>query len=548
MSVTTQHRNLTAHTKLILDVIKSQAGSLDKAILEGTMNAIEAGAPSVNISLVQDGDKHRLTIADTGKGIQTKDEIVRFFETFGTPHEDSEGKIWAKFRMGRGQLFSYGRNVWRTGTFQMIVDIDKNGLEWELTENLPEVKGCTIDIELYEDPTSSYYTVDRLKDAILQQVKFMSTPVFFNGTNLTIDPKSKNLKWTFEDENAYYLFDLSDSLYFYNLGAFVKIGAASRFGVSGIIVSKKQLDVNFARNDIKNSCPVYKAIQEVCYQNRVKQTRQEYRSLMQHERIAALADLQCGRQSFADIKTLGLMDKSSGGKVSPIYLRTYKGFWTWAPKGDNVADKLTESGACLCLDISVLANVGYHGEPANFFSWLCPELEHLDRQYQPFVDVRSTLHEDYQIVNSDKWTSVEKRIVKILQRSYNWGRNILIGISDTAAGWTDGRTYIAINRDFLSQNNPAEPHGAARIIALMVHELAHDCNTAGTHEHGPEFDNSFRLLCEQRISPLSAIATFRSQIKMARLDEIAEKSRNRVQRKENARNRKLGLPVAASAS
>lgn len=541
MSTTTTNRSLQAHNKLIMDVIKRQAGSLDKAILEGTMNAIEAGASRVDIDLTVTGDKARLTIVDKGRGIKTKDEIIRFFETFGTPHDASEGKVWAQFRMGRGQLFSYGRNVWRTGTFQMVVDIDNKGLEWELTENLPEVVGCSIDIELYTNPIGGWYTIDRMRDSILQQVKFMSTPVFFNGKQVSIDPKSPKLNWTKEDEFAYYLFDTSDGLYVYNLGAFVKIGSSSEFGVAGIIVSKQQLTVNFARNDIKDSCPIYGHIKDVCYDNRIKQMRKASKWLQPHERIASLVDLQTGRQSYNDVKTFGLFDKSSGGKINLITLKAYKGYLTFAPKGDNVADKLTESNTCLCLDESVLRNVGFHDDPSEFFTWLSADLAHLDKMYIPFDIARQQLDESYAIISSTNWTMKERRIIKILQRSYAWGRNIVLGKSDTSRGWTDGQTFIAIDRTYLEKNDPIHAYGAAQIIGLMIHELAHDCNTSESHEHGEEFFRRFHDICRDRQGPLALISTFRSEIKKARIDEKVDKSARIAKAKAERRERKLGL-------
>ena len=45
--VTMERRKLKMHPKLLLDVIGRQAGSVHKALLEGTMNAIEAEVRSL---------------------------------------------------------------------------------------------------------------------------------------------------------------------------------------------------------------------------------------------------------------------------------------------------------------------------------------------------------------------------------------------------------------------------------------------------------------------------------------------------------------------
>jgi hypothetical protein len=66
----TQRRRFNMHPKLLLDVIKRQAGTLHKAILEGIMNGIEAGANRVDIAYVP-GAQPKLRITDNGKGIAT---------------------------------------------------------------------------------------------------------------------------------------------------------------------------------------------------------------------------------------------------------------------------------------------------------------------------------------------------------------------------------------------------------------------------------------------------------------------------------------------
>ena len=124
----TETRRFKMHPKLLFDVIQRQAGSLAKAVLEGVMNSIDAKATKCRITLTN----NELTISDDGTGIRTRKSIEDFFETFGQPHDESEGKVYGTFRMGRGQLFAYGKNRWRTGPFEMKIDIKNKGLDYEL--------------------------------------------------------------------------------------------------------------------------------------------------------------------------------------------------------------------------------------------------------------------------------------------------------------------------------------------------------------------------------------------------------------------------------
>ena len=277
--VKTETRALAMHPKLLMDTIKRQAGTLQKANLEGVMNAIEASSPVVRIELKIDGSNAKLSIGDDGIGIETKQEIEDFFETFGTPHNETENTIWKQFRMGRGQMFAFGKNVWRTATFKMTIDIEKDGLAYELQENLPYFNGCQIDIDLYKNPIGySHSSIEAYKESITEQIKFMEGTILFNGEQ--INTPASECKWDFQDKNAYYLFNIGCDFKIYNLGAFVMKSSPFDIGMMGISVSKKQLKVNFARNDIQHDCVVYNSMKKVIKQNRQNQHRvQKYFSI-----------------------------------------------------------------------------------------------------------------------------------------------------------------------------------------------------------------------------------------------------------------------------
>ena len=86
MEAVAEQKNLKMHKKLLLDVIRKQAGSIDKAVLEGVMNSIEANATGVFADFIIVDGKAVLSIKDDGMGISTEKELIEHFETFGTPH------------------------------------------------------------------------------------------------------------------------------------------------------------------------------------------------------------------------------------------------------------------------------------------------------------------------------------------------------------------------------------------------------------------------------------------------------------------------------
>lgn len=114
-----ENRTFRMHPNLLKSVIRNQADSFSKAVLESVMNSIDAGASKVNITL----DRENLVVIDDGKGFASREEVDLYFEQFGTPHEAGDA-VFGKFRMGRGQLFAYCKSSWRSNTFEMLVDIE----------------------------------------------------------------------------------------------------------------------------------------------------------------------------------------------------------------------------------------------------------------------------------------------------------------------------------------------------------------------------------------------------------------------------------------
>ncbi|MHA2279682.1 MAG: hypothetical protein ACXAC5_02145 [Promethearchaeota archaeon] len=517
-----KRRNLKAHNKLLLDVIKRQAGTLEKAILEADMNRVEAGSPWFRITLEHNGIEAgkpgaKLILEDGGRGFRSEKEIHEWFETFGQPHAETEKKTWAQFRMGRGQMFAYGRNVWRTGQFEMTVDIDNMGLEYNLETGLPNFKGCRIEIELYENPIGMFHypSIEKLKLQIKRQIEFMPGKTTFNGERL--NTPAEECEWTYQDADAYYLFGTGYSdLTFYNLGAFVEVYSATRAGVTGVIVSKKQLQVNFARNQVQDSCPVFRNILEVVKQNRIKKTRKS-RTLDEYTRDAMLVDIRDGDVDFKDVRAVALVELTNGKRMSLDQLRKTRIPWTFAPKGDRVADRLLWHDEAVCINEDIKTQLGFTDLDRNFFHWLLrhymerdyrryskgmdKQWEQMARMWRPFetddgeTGLANGISRVNKVLPEKLWTDRERRIIKALTRvgSYMNGdakewdnRTLTVGTSETALAWTDGSTFIAFSRSYLQrlQLGGRGAWGCSHLVITGLHEVAHTDATEDSHDHG----------------------------------------------------------------
>lgn len=171
-----QKRNFKLHHAAIRTLIERQAGSLEKAMLEGIMNSVDAGASRVDVTL----DRNSFSIKDDGKGFNSLDQINDFFDTFGFPHEDGDAR-YGKFRMGRGQMFVFAKTRWNTGPFEMNVDLSDNGDGYDLNDE-PEsggFKGCKIHGELFDALSpSDFLSTER---NLIEMIKYVDVPIYING-------------------------------------------------------------------------------------------------------------------------------------------------------------------------------------------------------------------------------------------------------------------------------------------------------------------------------------------------------------------------------
>lgn len=577
MTVTIEKRTLKMHPKLLQDIIARQAGSLDKAMLEGGMNAQEAiNALEMSGGVCKDrkvyityeiDEQNVITIQDFGKGITTKKEIEEFFETFGTPHDENEHKIYAQFRMGRGQMFNFGKNIWRTGTFELVVDVLNNGLEWELKENLPFVNGCHITIELYDKYKHSWpaHTVDCFKDSVKKQMEFVSIPLMFNGEQINTPPE--DCTWDFEDEFAYYLFNIGDKLSVYNLGVYVQ----DRWETNGIVVSKRQLKLNFPRNDVMTDCVVFHHIREVVKKNVIKKSQKKHIALTKHERRSILTDVRNGLQEYSESRTVRILQTAQDKYVSfSMFLKNSQP-WTVAEIGNRQADNCIQQGSHTVFAREMLEALNYSGEDKDFFDWLmnttidtnrhsedvygrefdCYRLaedvkkwEHKKKFYEPFSEAIKGNRDKSLILATNKLTKVEKRVLSVLADFSCWdGRELRIGVSDWAAAWTDGAMFINLDRNYLKSLDLNWGGDIAALFSIMSHELAHDNDTSKTDIHAEDFYEKYHSITSRRgrQNPFCHLLSFKERMQSSLRREQREREDTNKQLVMDEKAKKLGI-------
>lgn len=581
---------LSAHERFIIDGIRRQAGTVEKAVLELVMNAIEAqlhsrSEPVVNIEFTvdDDGSNPKLVVRDLGRGFKSRTEVKEWFAKFGTPHDEcpecqktmkqvsrvytcpgcgykAEGRTWAEFRMGRGQAFSYGRNVWCTGEFCMEYDLEtepdkrtyakKDGsdhiLDFRLDSGLPNHKGCEVTVHFYRNPIGNgYKSVDHFKSAIKHHIEFMEGKITFNGEQINT-PASK-CKWDIETDDAYFMFGKGNKLSLYNIGAFVNDHSAADMGLTGVVVSKVKVEVNFARNEVMSYCDVWRRIQFIIRENRIKKVRRASRRLNSDERISTLKDLQYGDADFDEVKNIGLMELTDGKLMSLEAVRRIRSPWTFADPGDRIADKLMQTDEAICFSQETLDVLDYSGDAQHFFTWLLKEhyglsdgWDKMKAFYKTFSGLSGGYANIHRIVPTNMLSKAERRFLAVMEFFDRWkGRTLCIGVSDTANGWTDGHSYIAFNRAYLRRHNPQYYSGASALVTLAYHEMAHDSDDTGTHNHAVEFYMRYHEIT--RGSAMNMIGELPNKMKNQKWQDHAEETAAKEAKKQEQRDRALGI-------
>lgn len=490
-------RQFKMHPKLLFDVIQRQAGSLSKALLEGIMNAVDAKAKKVDVTL----SATQATIRDDGTGFRNRTEIEQFFETFGQPHEESEGKVYGQFRMGRGQLFSYGVNTWSSGTFGMLVDIQYDGLDYRLT-SIPKQAGCYIKVDLYNHlmPSALDATIRDLE----RMVKYCPIPVVLNGTTINKPPKKQ--KWDVETDDAYIRFRKIGGLYVYNLGVLVQELSGYKFGTGGEVVSKQQLRVNFARNEVLSDCPVWKRIVKEVDQRASKTNKEATLNDAGRQRLAD--QLRLGLQSYDELRKAKLLTDVTGRHWALSSLQYKKGVCTAAPDGDTRGDKFMQLGLGFVFADSTLQrfDVATVEDLLKLLHERAPygfdELEVI-----PYSELKRAVNSTYKIIPEKELSPIQMAALSVLQTlshylayqltapgedelSHVQVRQVRMGRSSTARAWTNGSTYIVFDVDYVAHVGTGA--GAWTQLALiLLHEYCHDEADTETHTHTPEFYQAF---------------------------------------------------------
>ncbi|WP_315851107.1 ATP-binding protein [Yersinia aldovae] len=491
--------------QIIHHIIYSQAGSIGKALIELIMNSVDANANTVKLEITKNG----FTCSDDGEGFANRDDVIRYFGRFGTPHQEGDA-TYGRFRLGRGQIMAHASTIWQSNLWQMTVDTRSMGYSYEL-DDIEENTGCHIAGIWYEilNQSELMTTIQEIRDL----VRYTTIAVELNGNTITRDPRTEN--WDAEDDFAYYRAKEDGSVAIYNQGVLVRHDPAHIWGCGGLIVSKQAIGLNVSRTEIlRKTCPVWKAIAKhfKMLANDISARLGDNRKTEARREKSARA-LLSGEQDIALIfrkeevitvlpgkRHLTLYDFLASARYH--YSRSCSivenGFDI--PKGEAMARaKITSFIHPKTLERFGCYNALDFKECLNRINNNLSIIKAHHHYYVPdlleFRTLASEFLERTEIVDETKaldketrrsWTALRwclQNYASLCTGGQEWytgkvsgGKNyqILLGSSNSAEAWTDGESYIAIDVNIVKRIKTYPLKAISYIFSILEHEIAHE--------------------------------------------------------------------------
>jgi hypothetical protein len=343
----------------------------------------------------------------------------------------------------------------------------------------------------------------------------MPLKLYLNDKLISNDPAECD--WTTDLPEAYVELDERPELHLYNLGAHVQSFPKHKYGTGGEIVSKQQLRVNFARNLVQSDCPVWRKLLPVVNQQ-AKDKNTHAKSLDDAQRWRLAQQAKRGDLEWRDLYGIPLFTAVTGRNYKLGEVDNIRNTVSVAPKGNRLGDKLHRQGLAFVLAQETLDRFSLAAMPELIA--LIRELakpagyDHIwqDLLYVPFEQLTKGMDSTYEIIDEKELRPTEKVWLSLIGVAKTYGimanekndgrwaryldaarpcnRRTVIGLSKGADGWTDARTYVAINRKFLAEQK-LDITGFLEVGVLMLHEYCHQSPDMTDHDHDQAFYELF---------------------------------------------------------
>jgi hypothetical protein len=498
----TETRGFKVDREIIWSLVFKQNTCIVGAIVELIQNSFDANATEANLKITEEG----FSISDNGDGFSSRQQIEDWFETFGSSGKDVDETRFGRFRMGRGQIMGHTSTMWRSGVFEMRVDVKTHGLNYSLITHEESVKGCTVEGDWYEG-LETHHRYDKVSNVEWLSQEIAKKCKYLYGMKITVNNEYINnfekIQFDYEDDDCIFISTKRDFYWghinIYNLGLFVE--STDIKNLHGVLITKKHLKLNISRSQIQSNCELMHRIRQSLCDFAPKYCQKNYSPREAKEIINSYLR---GDDSLKDIENLSLF--------KDLYSRHYYTIKDLSKKNFTIASCDTR--------LKTLADIAYQQKACivlhNDFSkykWgdtfpiiLLKHLNtytssHSKESLQRIMKLNKRfLEEDdaYSLLDLDHFEippHTHTRKMKAQLRALNFAaqdiyrqlgvvsfkkpdahsgrvRGFLVGASSRALAWTDGVGYIVIEKQLLTEMEKGAK-GIIRMLLIIAHEYAH---------------------------------------------------------------------------
>jgi len=476
----------TQSNDLIKMVITRQAGDYRKGILEAVQNAYDSMLRvSKKIPIEIELNGFTLSITDLGNGFKSIEE----FQLFGRDADKGIGKTnkeLGEFHIGRGQIISMAQEIGGgvrdieflttiKGKKVKIHNININDLSFEVTEMYHGVQGTKVIVR------NSKFAPHEIKIYIESRLRFFERPISFNGDIITEKATKKEVKSKYLldlDHAKVFINDWGDGFDLYNKGIHVSSYNLCD-GFSGHVVTKTNLTLNFARNDVISGDMrwhlIKKGIEKFCVEKALGKKK-----LSEDQKYFLLEKARNNSNILERIKDKKLIKLSNGKFISINELDGGSVYASDNPES-RMEDKAIQSGFNVIVMNYDIRNL----------------LEQCDIEVKKFSRCPIS-GEEYKVFDPNQYTNKHKEIIEEIGKFCS-KRKIKFGNSDWARAWTDGSSYVVFNVNSFNLDEWDSNRNVVlwNLIQTLAHELAHDDSDMNSDIHGYKFEENNRKQLER---------------------------------------------------
>mgnify|MGYP000687031771 CR=1 FL=1 len=500
--------------RIIDELIFSQAEGIVDGIRELAQNGIDApNSTTVEI----DVDHEQTIVIDDGQGMDLSDEEIREFLTnLGQSTKIDDEDTIGQFGIGFGQALAVGKVTVHSQDSKVEFDAKNWFRDYRLYEAEETFDGTKVTIEHYEDEVpaegSSEWS-DHLAD-LRTRFQYMElvkgVEVWLNGERVSNYDPADDLEnaTVYDSELAYMVLkhESYDWLEVYSAG--LKVTDVKGHGLRGYVITKRNLELNTARNSIRSGCEVWPEVEKEIADARAEILADVSDSNLSNPGRAAIIRLvREGHDEFKDREVL----KMANGEMTTFEQVEKRDSIMFAGQTDKAAGKLADLGKMVLMQGD--SAVSQLREGAKRGQLTLPETKNIQA-----TAAALGIKNGYEILELDEFPSKPLALARILRikmaaySPYDLDREIIPGEDKTARAWTkprpdtlngDERAAIADSEfdSFVAITETAYTSWASEILVLelwriIAHEFAHTEDSTGEPSHGSGFARRFRKILD----------------------------------------------------